>query len=60
MNSGNWLQGSSYVEIDNGKVELKKWESWNASLERGASTPGCAKTVSSARAARLRRRRISR
>lgn len=28
VNSGNWLQGSSYVEIDNGKVELKKWESW--------------------------------
>ena len=27
VNSGNWLQGSSYVEIDNGKVELKKWES---------------------------------
>ena len=28
VNSGNWLRGSSYVEIDNGKVELKKWESW--------------------------------
>ncbi len=31
VNSGNWLQGSSYVEIDQGKVELKKWISWNAS-----------------------------
>jgi UDP-2,3-diacylglucosamine pyrophosphatase LpxH len=31
VNSGNWLRGSSYVEIDNGKVELKKWESWRAS-----------------------------
>ncbi len=30
VNSGNWLQGSSYVEIDQGKVELKKWISWNA------------------------------
>ena len=28
VNSGNWLRGSSYVEIDNGKVELKRWESW--------------------------------
>jgi UDP-2,3-diacylglucosamine pyrophosphatase LpxH len=28
VNSGNWLRGSSYVEIDQGKVELKKWESW--------------------------------
>jgi UDP-2,3-diacylglucosamine pyrophosphatase LpxH len=29
VNSGNWLRGSSYVEIDNGKVELKLWEAWN-------------------------------
>ena len=28
VNSGNWLRGSSYVEIDQGKVELKKWETW--------------------------------
>ena len=28
INSGNWLRGSTYVEIDNGKVELKRWESW--------------------------------
>ena len=34
VNSGNWLQGSSYVEIDNGKVELKKWESWRLSERR--------------------------
>ena len=28
VNSGNWLRGSSYVEIDQGKVQLKKWETW--------------------------------
>ena len=32
VNSGNWLRGSSYVEIDNGKVELKRWESWSYTL----------------------------
>ncbi|MDQ4143751.1 MAG: UDP-2,3-diacylglucosamine diphosphatase [Actinomycetota bacterium] len=26
INSGNWLQGGTYVEIDNGRVELKRWE----------------------------------
>ena len=34
VNSGNWLRGSSYVEIDHGKVELKKWESWRLDSRR--------------------------
>jgi UDP-2,3-diacylglucosamine pyrophosphatase LpxH len=25
-NSGNWLRGNTYVEIDHGKVDLKSWE----------------------------------
>jgi UDP-2,3-diacylglucosamine pyrophosphatase LpxH len=26
VNSGNWLRGHTYVEIDHGKVELKTWD----------------------------------
>ena len=26
VNSGNWLRGHTYVEIDHGKIELKSWE----------------------------------
>ncbi|MBV9953012.1 MAG: UDP-2,3-diacylglucosamine diphosphatase [Acidimicrobiia bacterium] len=26
VNSGNWLTGSSYVEIDGGEVSLKRWD----------------------------------
>lgn len=26
VNSGTWMQGSTYVQIDRGKVTLKKWE----------------------------------
>ena len=27
VNSGNWLRGHTYVEIDHGKIDLKTWES---------------------------------
>ena len=26
VNSGNWLRGHTYVEIDHGKIDLKSWE----------------------------------
>jgi UDP-2,3-diacylglucosamine pyrophosphatase LpxH len=29
VNSGNWLRGSHYVDIDRGTVTLKRWEPWS-------------------------------
>ena len=26
VNSGNWLRGHTYVEIDHGKIDLKSWD----------------------------------
>jgi UDP-2,3-diacylglucosamine pyrophosphatase LpxH len=26
VNTGNWLQGHTYAEIDHGKIDLKRWE----------------------------------
>lgn len=30
VNSGNWLRGSHYVDIDNGVVTLQRWEPWTS------------------------------